>query len=102
MPVIGQLVGGMQFTDLKWTLKPAETAADGTVVNAVTMNYGLFIQNIIDFLIIAFFIFLFIKLITRLTQKKETPAAPPAPPVPTKEEVLLTEIRDLLKEQSKK
>ncbi|WP_294501129.1 MscL family protein, partial [uncultured Bacteroides sp.] len=67
---------------------------------AVTLNYGNFLQATFDFLIIAFSIFLFIKLITKLTQKKaEAPAAPPAPPAPTKEEILLTEIRDLLKEK---
>lgn len=103
MPTIGLLVGGVNFTDLKWVIKAAQIGADGKeTAAAVTLNYGNFLQTAFDFLIIAFFIFLFIKLITRLTQKKETPAAPPATPVPTKEEVLLTEIRDLLKEQSKK
>lgn len=64
-------------------------------------NYGNFLQVTFDFLIIAFSIFMFIKLLTKLTEKKkeEAPAAPPAPPAPSKEEVLLTEIRDLLKEK---
>ena len=81
-------------------MKPAEMV-DGKEVAAVTLNYGNFLQATFDFLIIAFSIFLFIKLLTRLTEKKkvEAPAAPPAPPAPTKEEVLLTEIRDLLKEK---
>ena len=71
---------------------------DGKEIAAVTLNYGNFLQATFDFLIIAFSIFMFIKLITKLTEKKkaEEPAAPPAP---TKEEVLLTEIRDILKEK---
>ena len=100
MPPIGFLVGGVNFTDLKWVLKPAEMV-DGKEVAAVTLNYGNFLQVTFDFLIIAFSIFMFIKLLTKLTEKKkeEAPAVPPAPPVPSKEEVLLTEIRDLLKEK---
>ena len=88
MPPIGLLVGGVNFTDLKWVLKPAEMV-DGKEIAAVTLNYG------------NFSIFMFIKLLTKLTEKKkeEAPAAPPAPPAPSKEEVLLTEIRDLLKEK---
>lgn len=103
MPPIGLLVGGVNFTDLKWVMKAAQYGADGKeTVAAVTLNYGNFLQSTFDFIIIAFSIFLFIKLITRLTQKKDTtPAAPPAPPAPTKEELLLTEIRDLLKENKK-
>ncbi|EJX06783.1 large conductance mechanosensitive channel protein [gut metagenome] len=103
MPPIGLLVGGVNFTDLKWVLKAAEVGADGKeIAPAVTLDYGQFLQATFDFLIIAFSIFLFIRLITRLTaKKKQTPAAPPAPPAPTKEELLLTEIRDLLKEQKK-
>ena len=103
MPPLGLLVGGVNFTDLKWVMKPAEVV-DGKEIAAVTLNYdyGQFLQATFDFLIIAFAIFLFIRLITKLTMKKaaeEAPAAPPAPPAPTKEEVLLTEIRDLLKEK---
>lgn len=101
MPPLGLLIDGVNFTDLKWIMKPAELGADGKeVVAAVTLNYGSFLQATFDFLIIAFSIFLFVKLINKLAQKKETePAAPPAPPAPSKEEVLLTEIRDLLKEK---
>ena len=100
MPPIGLLVGGVNFTALKWVLKPAEMV-DGKEIAAVTLNYGNFLQVTFDFLIIAFSIFMFIKLLTKLTEKKkeEAPAAPPAPPAPSKEEVLLTEIRDLLKEK---
>lgn len=100
MPPIGLLVGGVNFTDLKWVMKPAEMV-DGKEVTAVTLNYGNFLQATFDFLIIAFSIFLFIKLLTRLTAKKKAAeqAAPPTPPAPSKEEILLTEIRDILKEK---
>ena len=103
MPPLGLLVGGVNFTDLKWVMTPAEVV-DGKEIAAVTLNYGNFLQATFDFLIIAFSIFLFIRLLTKLTTKKEAaaPATPPAPPAPTKEEVLLTEIRDLLKEQKGK
>lgn len=100
MPPLGLLVGGVNFADLKWVMKPAEMV-DGKEVVAVTMNYGQFLQTSFDFLIIAFSIFLFIRLLTKLTTKKqvEIPATPPVPPAPTQEEILLTEIRDLLKEK---
>ena len=100
MPPLGLLIGGVNFTVLKWVMKPAEVV-DGKEIAAVTLNYGNFLQATFDFLIIAFSIFMFIKLITKLTEKKkaEAPAAPPAPPAPSKEEVLLTEIRDILKEK---
>lgn len=101
MPPLGLLVGGVNFTDLKWVMKPAQVV-DGQEIAAVTLNYGNFLQATFDFLIIAFSIFMFIKLLNRLTEKKkaeETPATPPAPPAPSKEELLLTEIRDILKEK---
>lgn len=93
MPPIGLLLGNVDFKDLKLIMQAAtETTA------AVTWNYGSFIQNIIDFIIIAFSIFLMIKAMTRVQRKKaEEPAPEPAPPEPTNEEKLLTEIRDLLK-----
>lgn len=106
MPVIGMLVGGVNFTDLKITLKEgvAEQLNEaGEVVQAavpaVTLNYGNFLQQAFDFLIIAFSIFLFISLIKKVTEKKKAEEAPaPAPaPEPSAEEKLLTEIRDLLK-----
>lgn len=93
MPPIGLLVGGVNFTDLKWEMKPAEMV-DGIQKAAVTMNYGNFLQVTFDFLIVAFCIFLFIKGINSMSKKKEEA---PAPAAPTKEEQLLTEIRDLLK-----
>ena len=99
MPPIGLLVGGVNFTDLKWEMKPAQEI-DGVMQEAVTLNYGNFLQTAFDFIIIAISIFIFIRLISKLSRKKEE--APAAPPAPSKEEVLLTEIRDLLKERNKK
>ena len=90
MPPLGLLVGGVNFTGLKITLKEAEGAAA-----AVTLNYGNFLQTVLDFTIVAFAIFMMIKAINRLKRKQE--AAPKAPPAPTKEELLLGEIRDILK-----
>jgi len=93
MPPLGLLIGGVNFTELKVTLKAA------TELNpAVTLNYGNFLQVSFDFLIVAFAIFMVIKAINTARKKEETkPAAPVAPPAPSKEETLLTEIRDLLK-----
>ena len=93
MPPIGVLLGGLDFKEIKATLVAA--TADKP---AVTLNYGMFVQNVIDFLIIAAVIFLFIKAINA-TKKKEEAAAPAAPAAPSNEEVLLTEIRDLLKDK---
>ncbi len=95
MPPIGALVGGVDFTDLKIIIKGASVDDSGNAVAAVTLNYGNFVQTTIDFLIIAFAVFMIIKAINRM-QKKEA-ALPPPPPKPTNEEILLTEIRDLLK-----
>lgn len=93
MPPLGMLLGGMDFKDLNLIMKAATED-----VAAVTWNYGMFIQNVIDFLIIAFAIFMVIRAMTKLQRKKvEEPAPAPAPPEPTNEEKLLTEIRDLLK-----
>ena len=91
MPPLGLLIGGVNFNDLKVVLK---TAVDATHP-AVTWNYGNFLQVTFDFLIVAFAVFLVIKAIVASKRKEE--AAPAATPAPTKEEVLLTEIRDLLK-----
>ena len=90
MPPIGLLMGGVDFTDLKVVLKDAvgETPA-------VTLNYGSFLQTCVDFIIIAFAIFLLVKWMNSLKRQEE--AAPAAPPAPPPAEVLLTEIRDLLK-----
>ena len=97
MPPLGVLIGGVDFSDLKLTIKQAVADASGVITPEVTINYGTFINVVIDFIIIAFAIFLMIKAINQFQKKKaEAPAEPPAP---TKEEELLTEIRDLLKKQ---
>lgn len=96
MPPIGLLVGGMKFSDLSVTLKDAVINSAGeTVSAAVKLNYGNFIQTTVDFLIIAAAIFAIIKFMNSMKKKEE--AAPSTPPVPTKEQELLGEIRDLLK-----
>lgn len=98
MPPIGLLVGGVDFKDLNIVLKDATTSEAGEAIAAVTLNYGMFIQNVVDFTIIAFVIFLAIKGINSMNKKKEdAPAPPPPPPAPTPSEKLLEEIRDLLK-----
>jgi large conductance mechanosensitive channel len=90
MPPIGILLGGVDFSDLAITLKSA-----GEGVEAVLLRYGVFVQTIIDFLIIAFAIFLVIKAMNTVMKKEEE--APPPPPGPSTEEVLLTEIRDAIR-----
>jgi large conductance mechanosensitive channel len=97
MPPIGFLIGGINFTDIAIHLKKASVDAAGHVIPAVTINIGSFIQTVLDFTIIAFAIFLMIRTINRIGHRKA--AEPVAPPAPTKEEELLTEIRDLLKEK---
>lgn len=94
MPPLGLLIGGVDFKQFKWILKPAEGATP-----PVVMEYGIFIQTVFDFVIVAFAIFIAIKLMNKLHKKKEVekPAAKPS-----NEEVLLTEIRDLLKQQNSK
>ena len=98
MPLIGKLTGGVSFTDLFVNLGEGQynTLAEAQEAGAAVLAYGQFIQNIIDFIIIAFCIFLMIKGMNKL--KKEKPAEPEAPKGPTQEE-LLAEIRDLLKKQ---
>jgi len=95
MPPIGVLIGGVEFTDLKVTLKQASINEMGEKVQAVTLNYGNFVQSAIDFLIIALAVFMMIKAMNSMKRKEEEKTA--APPVPTREESLLAEIRDLLK-----
>ncbi|MBQ4540847.1 MAG: large-conductance mechanosensitive channel protein MscL [Alistipes sp.] len=103
MPPIGLIVGGVDFSDLKLTLKQQVLDAAGEVLTpAVTWTYGAFLQQVVDFTILAFCVFMMVKMMNRLTIKKkeEEPAPAPAPePEPTKEELLLAEIRDLLKER---
>ncbi|QRN85852.1 large-conductance mechanosensitive channel protein MscL [Clostridia bacterium] len=91
MPIIGVLLGGVSFTDLKYVITPAS----GDLAE-VAILYGAFIQAIVDFLIIAFVIFMMVKMISKKKKEEEAPAAPPEP---SKEEVLLSEIRDILKSE---
>lgn len=102
MPPIGLLLGGVDFTDLKVVLQPEKVDELGDVVTPlVTLNYGSFIQTIVDFLIIAFAIFTMIKGINKLKRmaEPEEPKAPEAPAPKPDDVVLLEEIRDLLKKQ---
>jgi large conductance mechanosensitive channel len=93
MPPLGLLIGGVSFTDLKVVMKAATDTHP-----AVTWNYGNFLQVTFDFLIVAFAVFMLIKAINAAKKKEKVEsAAPIAPPTPTKEELLLSEIRDLLK-----
>lgn len=99
MPVVSTMTGGDNLSKMKYIItKGQEATAEGqAAIEEVAINYGMFIQNIVDFLIIALSIFVALKVIMKFKRKEaEAPAAPPAP---TKEEILLTEIRDLLKEK---
>lgn len=91
MPLIGILIGGINFEDLKYVITPASEEVAETAI-----RYGAFIQSIVDFLIISISIFLFVTLLSK-AKKKEPAPPPPPPPAQTKEELLLTEIRDILK-----
>lgn len=93
MPPLGWLIGQVDFSELAWTLAPARVAADGTEIPAVVIGYGDFLNTLVQFIIVAFAIFLLIKVINRVARRKEAePAAP-------KEEILLLrEIRDNLKQ----
>lgn len=105
MPPIGKLMGGVNFSDLFINLDPSKLAKDGSVIKSIAqakeagaavIAYGSFINTVIDFTIVAFCIFMMIKAMNAM-KKKPAPAAPAPPPQPTKEETLLTEIRDILK-----
>ena len=102
MPAVSVVTGSDGFTNMKYVITPAQEAtAEGVAaVEEVAINYGLFIQNIVDFLIIALSIFIALRVIMKF--KKAEAKAEAAPPAPSNEEVLLTEIRDLLKKQSDK
>ena len=101
MPFIGWIIGDIDLAQLNITLVPAvldETGAE--ITKAVVMGIGTFISTIIDFILIALIVFAIVKMMNKLNRKKEEPAPEPEPepiPEPTKEEILLTEIRDLLK-----
>jgi len=101
MPPLGLLIGGVDFSNLFITLKnglkqpgPYASLAEAKAAGATTMNLGVFVNTVISFVIVAFAIFLLVRAINRLYRKKE---AAPAPPEPTREEVLLTEIRDAIR-----
>ncbi len=95
MPPIGQLIAGVDFSDLKMIIGE-KTLDDGTI-EAVTVNYGSFINTIITFIIVSFAVFLVVKAYNNFLKKKEDTPEPAAPPAPSNQEKLLMEIRDLLK-----
>lgn len=100
MPLVSLCTGSVNFSDLKADLRGQQVDAAGNVVKeALTFNYGMFIQNIVDFLIIAFCIFVALRFMMKFKKKEEEAPAPA--PEPTAEEKLLTEIRDLIKNQQK-
>lgn len=101
MPVVGVLTGGTNFSDYKWVIKP-EVSGGEEIIPEVAVTWGAFVKTIVDFLIIAFCIFLAIKFINKLKREPAAePKAPAAPAGPTQEE-LLAEIRDLLRAQADK
>lgn len=96
MPPIGWLVGGLNFSDLKIEMKaPMIDTAGNVITKVVTVNYGAFIQTAIDFIIIAFAVFMVVKLVNSMKRKEDE--KPAEPPKPSNQELLLMEIRDLLK-----
>tara|TARA_R110002051_G_scaffold67069_1_gene121389 strand:+ start:102 stop:521 length:420 start_codon:yes stop_codon:yes gene_type:complete len=96
MPPIGVLLGGVEFTDLALVLKESSVGPTGEELGPVLLTYGIFIQNVVDFVIIALVIFIALKGVNSMKKKEKAAPAPP-PPAPPKSEVLLEEIRDLLK-----
>jgi large conductance mechanosensitive channel len=99
MPPLGALIGGIDFSDLSVQLKAA-TVEDGKEVPAVVLKYGQFIQDIIDFLIVAMAVFSVVKVMNSIKKKEQEQAPAPAPDVLTKDQILLTEIRDSLKNRA--
>ena len=105
MPPIGLLIGGVNFTDLQISLKEAYVDAAGHAIPAVTLNYGKFFQTTFDFLVISFSVFVLVKAINRIHRLKDivgvgSGSGSEPEPEPTREEVLLAEIRDILKKQA--
>jgi large conductance mechanosensitive channel len=94
MPPIGLLMGGLDFSKMQWVLKPENPATEA--VELVAIQYGAFINTVIQFLIVAMVVFLLVKLVNQVRRADAAAPAPEAPPAPTPEEKLLTEIRDLL------
>ena len=99
MPPLGALIGGIDFSDLSVQLKAA-TVEDGKEVPAVVLKYGQFIQDIVDFLIVAMAVFSVVKVMNSIKKKEQEQAPAPAPDVLTKDQILLTEIRDSLKNRA--
>lgn len=98
MPPIGLMINGVDFKDLSYVIKDAVLGPNKEVLTpAVIISYGKFIQTVIDFTIIAFAVFILVRILNSVKRKQEAAVVPSAPPAPTKEEILLTEIRDLLK-----
>jgi large conductance mechanosensitive channel len=96
MPIVGKITSGVDFNSLKYILSEAKFDASGKIISAeASIKYGAFITIFIDFILVAFFMFLLIKAINK--SKKTQAAVPVAPPPPTEEQILLREIRDLLK-----
>lgn len=100
MPVVGVLTGGVNFSDYKFVIKQAVMNGSEVVTPEVAVTWGAFVQTIVDFLIVAFCIFIAIKFMNKLKREKVEEPAPEAPAGPTTEE-LLTQIRDILKEEQK-
>lgn len=102
MPVVSILTGGDGLKNLKYVIVHAKDASEGVAaVEEVAINYGMFIQNIVDFLIIALSIFVVLRVIMKFKRKKQAEETAAPAPEPSKEEMLLTEIRDILKQQAK-
>ena len=103
MPLISMLTGGVDFSAWKWVLKEAVMEGTEVVTPEVAVNYGSLIAVILDFIIIAFAVFCMVKAVNKMHEKLSRPTKPELEkePEPTKEELLLAEIRDLLKEQNK-
>ncbi|UWG98677.1 large-conductance mechanosensitive channel protein MscL [Dehalobacter sp. DCM] len=102
MPLLGLILGKINFTELKWVIVQGSKGINGSEgVKEVAVLYGTFIQSVVDFLIIALAIFFMLKALSKLKRKKEVLEETPAPPEPSNEEVLLAEIRDLLKARNK-
>lgn len=97
MPLIGSLMGGLNFTEWKWVITAAVMDGETVVKPEVAVTWGNFIQVILDFIIIAFSIFLVVRGINKMKKKQEEPQEAPAPAEPSEDIKLLTEIRDLLK-----
>ncbi|MCH5247216.1 MAG: large-conductance mechanosensitive channel protein MscL [Muribaculaceae bacterium] len=100
MPIIGYFTGGINFSEHRWVIQEAVKQGEEIITPEIVLSWGVFVQAIVDFIIVAFCIFMMIKFIMRLKKKDEEPA-PAEPAAPSEEVQLLTEIRDLLRQNSK-